>query len=284
MTRTRGDAMLDQDGQSFDQPARPTPGLGRVLDLVSGRPLLQDKVVVLTGAAGGIGRVTAQLLSAAGALMVLVDLDEDPLSEVAALLSAPRVDPMLVTLDASDFGAVAHLIPRVLDRFGSIHGLVNCAGTFDPQPFTAITPHLWAGSLQASLQTAFVTCQAVLPTMLQAGDGSIVNFASTAGEYGSIRPAAHYAAAKAGVIGLTKSLAREAGPAGVRVNAISPGPIDTAGLSAVGSRSRDAIGSRTVLGRLGLPEEVGAAVVFLLSDLAQFITGHVLRVNGGALL
>lgn len=262
-----------------------TPSHLQTLNLVSGQPLLQDKVVVLTGASGGIGRVTAQLLSAAGASLVLVDLNEGHLKEVATLLHDHGGDePMLAAVDVSDVSAFASLISQALDKFGVVDGLVNCAGFFDPLSFEQITPELWADTIRASLQTAFVTCQAVLPYMMQSCNGSVVNFASTAGEYGSIRPAAHYAAAKAGVIGLTKSLAREAGSSGVRVNAISPGPIDTIALSAVGTQSRDAIGSRTLLGRLGLPEEVGAACVFLLSDLSRFITGHVLRVNGGALL
>jgi len=111
-----------------------------------------------------------------------------------------------------------------------------------------------------------------------------VNFASTAGEYGSISPAAHYAAAKAGVIGLTKSLAREVSPCGVRVNALSPGPTDTVALGAATAEQKAQVGARTLLGRLGEPEEIAHGVLYLLGPLSTFVTGHVLRVNGGALL
>ena len=120
--------------------------------------------------------------------------------------------------------------------------------------------------------------------MVARGSGSVVNFASTAGEYGSIRAAAHYAAAKGGVIALTKSLAREVSPAGVRVNAVSPGPTDTPALLAATPEQRAVAGSRTLFGRLGQPHEIAGACVFLLSPLSTFVTGTVLQVNGGALL
>ena len=120
--------------------------------------------------------------------------------------------------------------------------------------------------------------------MIARGRGSIVNFASTAGEYGSIRPAAHYAAAKGAVIALTKSLAREASPHGVRVNAISPGPTDTVALLAATPEQKAAAGARTLFGRLGRPEEIAAGCVYLFSDMSSFVTGTVLQVNGGSLL
>ena len=132
--------------------------------------------------------------------------------------------------------------------------------------------------------TAFVACRAVLPAMIARGSGSIVNFASTAGEYGSISPAAHYAAAKGGVIAMTKSLAREASPHGVRVNAVSPGPTDTVALGAATPEQKAAVGARTLFNRLGRPEEIAASCVYLLSDMSSFVTGTVLQVNGGSLL
>jgi NAD(P)-dependent dehydrogenase (short-subunit alcohol dehydrogenase family) len=120
--------------------------------------------------------------------------------------------------------------------------------------------------------------------MTARGRGSIVNFASTSGEYGSISAAAHYAAAKGGVIALTKTLAREVAGAQVRVNAVSPGPTDTVALGLATPEQKASVGARTLFGRLGRPEEIAAACVFLLSPLSTFITGHVLRVNGGSLL
>jgi len=259
------------------------PGLARMLDLVAGEPLLQGHVVILTGAAGGIGRITAQMLGAAGASLVLVDLEERRLQDAVDSVAAKGPAPLIEAVDASDFAAFREVNRQTIRHFGAVHGLVNCAALWDPLPLHEITPEAWTRNITATLQTTLAGCQAVLPDMIERGTGSVVNFASTAGEYGSIRPAAHYAAAKGGVIGLTKSLAREAGPRGVRVNALSPGPIDTAALTARGG-SHDEIGARTLFGRMGRPEEVAAACIFLLSDLSSFVTGHVLRVNGGALL
>jgi NAD(P)-dependent dehydrogenase (short-subunit alcohol dehydrogenase family) len=120
--------------------------------------------------------------------------------------------------------------------------------------------------------------------MVQRGGGAVINFASTAGEYGSIRPAAHYAAAKGGNIAKTKSLAREVSPHGVRVNVISPGPVDTRMLAPVDEAQRAEIAARTLFDRLGTPEDLAAAALYLSCDDARWVTGEVLRVNGGALL
>lgn len=260
------------------------PSLDRTLDLVGANPLLRGRSVLLTGAAGGIGRVTARVLAAAGAMLVLVDVQEAPLHDLAEELRAGGCEAVSRAADASEFATFADLVALAIDRFGSLSGLVNCAGLWEPQDYDRITPESFDRNIRVTLQTAVAGCQAALPGMIERRQGSIVNFASTAGEYGSIRPAAHYAAAKAGVIGLTKSLAREAGPYGVRVNAVSPGPIDTAALGATTAEASVAIGARTLLGRLGRPEEIAGACAFLLSDLSTFVTGHVLRVNGGALI
>jgi NAD(P)-dependent dehydrogenase (short-subunit alcohol dehydrogenase family) len=187
-------------------------------------------------------------------------------------------------IDASDAAAFAALHDRAAAALGPVDGLVNCAGLFEIADHDALDADAWTRALSANLMTAAAGCQAVLPAMIARRSGAIVNIASTAGEYGSISPAAHYAAAKGGVIGLTKSLAREAAPAQVRVNAVSPGPTETDGLRATTPEQKAIAGSRTLFGRLGQPEEIAGACVFLLSPLSTFVTGHVLRVNGGALL
>ena len=169
-------------------------------------------------------------------------------------------------------------------ELGVVDGLVNCAGLWEPKPFQDVSPADLASMMTANVTTAFVACQSVLPEMIARRQGSVVNFASTAGEYGSISPAAHYAAAKGAVIGMTKSLAREASPHNVRVNAISPGPTDTVALGAATPEQKADVGARTLFNRLGEPDEIAAGCVYLLSPLSSFVTGHVLRVNGGSLL
>jgi NAD(P)-dependent dehydrogenase (short-subunit alcohol dehydrogenase family) len=234
-------------------------------------PLLAGRTVILTGAAGGIGRHVAEALAGAGARLALTDL-------------APVEGDVAESFDATDGERFAAFHARVRDELGEVDGLVTCAGRWEPKPFAEITNDDFAGMLAANATTAFVACRHVLPAMIARGSGSIVNFASTAGEYGSARPAAHYAAAKGAVIAMTKSLAREASPHGVRVNAISPGPTDTVALLAATPEEKVAAGARTLFNRLGRPEEIAAGCVYLLSDMSSFVTGTVLRVNGGSLL
>lgn len=261
--------------------------------LASGTPLLGGQTVILTGATGGIGRAIARTLRAAGARVALTDLRQEPLDALAAELhdGAPGAagngdGPALLThaFDAADPAAFAAFAEEAAAQLGPVDGLVNCAGLFEKRDYDELDAAAWTRALTANLLTTAAGCQAVLPALVARGAGAIVNVASTAGEYGSISPAAHYAAAKGGVIALTKSLAREAAPAQVRVNAVSPGPIETDGLLAVTPEQKAIAGSRTLFGRLGQPEEIAGACVFLLSPLSTFVTGHVLRVNGGALL
>jgi NAD(P)-dependent dehydrogenase (short-subunit alcohol dehydrogenase family) len=254
-------------------------------EAIAGRvPLLAGSTVILTGAGGGIGREIARLLAAGGARVALTDLSAAALAPLERELRDGGAEVIADTLDASDRGAFEALAARTAAELGPVDGLVNCAGLFEISSFTALEEADWTRALAANLGTAVAGCHAVLPGMLARGGGSIVNIASTAGEYGSISPASHYAAAKAGVIGLTKSLAREAAAANVRVNAVSPGPTETAGLLAATPEQKAAAGSRTLFNRLGRPEEIAAACIFLLSPLSTFVTGHVLRVNGGSLL
>jgi NAD(P)-dependent dehydrogenase (short-subunit alcohol dehydrogenase family) len=241
--------------------------------------MLDGQRVILTGATGGIGGTVARMLVAAGARIAVADLADE---RVGALAS--ELDCYGEALDVSSWEAFAAFHGRVEAELGPVDGLVNCAGLWAPLPYDEIDERAWAETLAANLATTFATCRAVLPGMVERGAGSVVNFASTAGEYGSIRPAAHYAAAKGGVIALTKSLAREVSPHGVRVNAVSPGPIDTPAFGAATPEQRAAANARTLFGRVGQPHEIAGACIFLVSPLSTFVTGHVLGVNGGSLL
>lgn len=241
--------------------------------------LLDDRVVILTGATGGIGATIARMLVLAGARTALTDLAEE---RVVALAS--ELECFGEAADVSSLEAFGSFHARVQRELGEVDGIVNCAGLWAPLPYDDVDEEAWSKTLDANLRTAFVACRTVLPGMVARGRGSVVNFASTAGEYGSITPAAHYAAAKGGVVAMTKSLAREVSPHGVRVNAVSPGPIDTVALGAATPEQKAAVGARTLFGRLGRPHEIAGACVFLLSPLSTFITGSVVQVNGGSLL
>jgi NAD(P)-dependent dehydrogenase (short-subunit alcohol dehydrogenase family) len=247
-------------------------------------PLLAGRTVILTGAAGGIGRHVAHALAAAGANVGLTDLTADGVESLARELEAAGTRVAGEAFDCADPEPFSDFHRRVREELGGVDGLVTCAGRWEPRAFDKVSPAELTATFTANVTTTFVACQAVLPEMIARRSGSIVNFASTAGEYGSITPAAHYAAAKGAVIALTKSLAREAGPHSVRVNAISPGPTDTVALGAATPEQKASVGARTLFNRLGRPEEIAASCVYLLSEMSSFMTGHVLRVNGGSLL
>jgi NAD(P)-dependent dehydrogenase (short-subunit alcohol dehydrogenase family) len=245
---------------------------------------LQDRVVLVTGAGGTIGREVSRLVAEHGARLAVTDMAAEPLEVLMGELRRSGSSVWGRSSDVADFEDFSALVAEVSDAFGPVQVLVNVAGTFRVVDFADSKPPEWAEMISANLLTAIVGCRSVLPAMIEARSGAIVNFASTAGEYGSIRPAAVYAAAKAGVIGFTKSLAREVSPMGVRVNAISPGPIDTPALKAVTDAERAVAASRTLVGRLGDPRDIAAGVLYLASDESAFVTGTVLQVNGGSLL
>lgn len=241
--------------------------------------------VLITGAAGGIGSAVAETMHAAGWNVSLMDLLDESLSTLVGKLNAERPDSAIHHPgDAASAADVGAWVDESVRQFGELTGLVNVAGLWRSQDFADLSFDEINSVITANLMTAIVCCKLVSAPMVAAGSGSIVNFASTAGEYGSISPAAHYAAAKGGVIALTKSLARELSPLGVRVNAVSPGPVDTSGLHRGSSAEYQQVAARTLLGRLGTPQEMATCVAFLLGPESSFVTGHILRANGGSLL
>jgi NAD(P)-dependent dehydrogenase (short-subunit alcohol dehydrogenase family) len=236
---------------------------------------LDEQVILVTGSSGGIGRAVVDALGAAGARVSVCDFTHpDDLAGEALQHSGDLADPSV----AVDW------VAATLDRFGRVDGLVNVAGIWRSAPFESITASALAEVIAANFLSTWNTCQAVVPHMAAAGSGAIVNFASTAGQFGSIRPAAHYAASKGAVIALTKSLAREVSPLGIRVNAISPGPIDTSSAGSGVAFDDTEVAQRTLLRRAGRPDEIANGVLYLVSAASSFATGSVLNVNGGSLL
>lgn len=230
---------------------------------------------MVAGGASGIGAAVVRRLAADGMAVVCADLQ----SEAAARL-ADEVGGMGVALDVCDFDQVHAAVADL----GPFDVLVNCAGVDQHAFFTRTTPEDWRRLLAVNLEGVFNTTHAVLPAMQAAGYGRIVNVASEAGRLGS-RGGAVYAAAKGGVIAFSRSIARENGGKGITANVVAPGPIDTPllrrAVEAGGERLMAAMTGATLAGRLGTTEEVAAAVAFLASEAAGYVSGEVLGVSGG---
>ena len=247
---------------------------------MSARPLpLAGRTALVTGAATGIGRATVLAFASAGARVAINHLGRAE----AALATAADAGPltMVVEADVRRSDQVAAMVAETERRLGDIDILVNNAGVILEKPFLALSEADWDFVLDTDLKSLFLTCRAVLPGMAARGRGVVINVASELGYLGR-ELYVPYCAAKAGVIGLTRSLAREFAPA-VRVNAIAPGPIDTAMLSPENMSPEMLERERGIpAGRIGRPDEVAAAALFLASDQASFFYGQVLGPNGGA--
>ena len=238
---------------------------------------LAGRTALVTGGASGIGKACAEALAGEGARVVVADLDGEGAGRVAAAVGAEAASP----LDVTDSDDVAALVSHVATAFGSLDVLVTCAGVFHATSFDEITPDEWDRIQAVNLRGTFLTCQAAVRQMIPRGRGRIVTIASLAGQVGGLAAGASYAASKAGVIGLTKSMARFAGPHGIGVNCVNPGVIDTPMTAGWPSGVRERTVGGTPLGRMGTPAEVAAAVVWLASDAAAFVHGAHVDVNGG---
>ena len=242
------------------------------------------QTVLITGGSRGIGRATARLFAENGCnVAVNYRRSAREAEKLCGELRREGARAVAVQADVAVRADVDRMVDRIGREFGGVDVLVNNAGIAQQKLFTDITPAEWDRMLAVNLTGMFHCCQAVLPHMIHRKSGRIVNLSSMWGVTGGSCEV-HYSAAKAGVIGLTKALAKELGPSHITVNCVAPGVIDTDMLAPLSASDRAALAGETPLMRLGTPLEVAHAIFFLASDHAAFITGQVLSPNGGLVI
>jgi len=239
------------------------------------------RVAIVTGAAGALGTAMCERFVQDGHRVVVADLATDRAEALAHRLDPSGDGAMAVTVDVTDYASVEAMVAAVLGWAGRVDILVNNAGISEGHVATWEMPlEAWRRTIDVDLTGVFHGCRAVLPTMLERGWGRIINISSIAGKEGKHNPVA-YAAAKAGVIGLTKAVAFEVAERGILVNAITPGSIWTHNWAGLSEAEIDAVRRRHPVGRLGRPDEVAAMVAWLASDESSFSTGAVFDISGG---
>jgi 3-oxoacyl-[acyl-carrier protein] reductase len=245
---------------------------------------LDGRVALVTGASRGIGAAIARALGREGA-MVAVNFRASAAraAAVVAAIEASGSKAIAVQADVADGPAVHAMVEETAARLGPIDVLVNNAGILNAVPLAEMPEDVWDTMMATNLRSVFLCTRAVLPAMLARGRGKIINVSSQLGQKGMPHHV-HYAAAKAGVIGFTRALAREVGPRGIHVNAIAPGPIETDLIGPVTDEFRREKSAIFALRRLGLPEEVAPTAVFLASDDSSYYAGQTLCPNGGDIM
>ena len=243
---------------------------------------LNGKVAVITGSAGGIGLATACRFAAEGAHVVLADLREAALEAARAgvLAAAPDASLLTAVVDVTRTDQVQAMVALTLQRFGRIDCLVNNAGITQDARLVKMTDEQFDRVIEVNLKGVYRCTQAVADPMIRQGSGVILNASSVVGLYGNFGQT-NYAATKAGVIGFTKTWARELGPKGIRVNAVCPGFIRTPILDTIPEAVIAKMTDKVPLGRLGRPEEIASVYAFLASDDASYLNGAVIEVSGG---
>jgi 3-oxoacyl-[acyl-carrier protein] reductase len=249
------------------------------------RPGLAGRVAMVTGGSRGIGAATASRLASYGALVGVGGRDREAIDAVVSRIRADRGQAVATPADATDADALARAYTKLTEHFGPVELLAAFAGGNGyPRPSEQVDPEEWRRVIEGDLTSTFLTIRAALPAMIEQGRGSIVTMSSSAGRSPS-RAAAAYAVAKAGVVMLTKHLASEMGPRGIRVNALAPSAVLNEKMAGAMSEEQLAeLATSFPLGRLGQPEDVAAAAAFLLSDDASWLTGVTLDVTGGRVI
>jgi 3-oxoacyl-[acyl-carrier protein] reductase len=244
---------------------------------------LSQRVAFVTGASQGIGRACALRLAKEGATVAVAARNQDKLNELVSEITSAGAKSAAFVVDVSDEEPVKSSIKAAIAQFGKIDILVNNAGITRDQLVMRMKRADWDAVLQTNLTSAYLCIQNVIPSMLKQRWGRIINITSVFGQMGQAGQA-NYAASKAGLIGLTMAIAREVGSRNITSNAIAPGFIETAMTSVLSDEFKQNAVKQSPLGRVGTSDDVAAAVAFLASDEASYITGHVLNVNGGMLM
>jgi 3-oxoacyl-[acyl-carrier protein] reductase len=241
---------------------------------------MNPRTALITGASRGIGKACAHALASAGYRVVLAARSVEKLEEVAAAVRTNGAEAFVVEIDLASLDSIKSAFEKAAKEFGRVDILINNGGITKDGLAVRMKPQDWTAVLETNLTGAFYCVQQVLPGMMRERWGRIVNVSSVVGEMGNAGQA-NYVASKAGLIGLTKSLAQEVGSRNITVNAVAPGFIETDMTHALSAELKQKMIDQTPLRRIGTPEEIASAVKFLVSDEASFITGHVLDVNGG---
>jgi 3-oxoacyl-[acyl-carrier protein] reductase len=244
---------------------------------------LKDKVALVTGASQGIGWDTAQALVVAGARVAVAARSEEKLALLVAEITAAGGEALAVKMDVADADQVKAGFKQVTEKFGRLDILVNNAAITRDGLAVRMKPDDWDAVIRTNLTGAHLCIQQALSSMMRARAGRIINVTSVVAQMGNAGQA-NYVAAKAGLIGLTKAVAMEIASRSITVNAVAPGFIDTPMTNVLPDKVKEDLKARIPLGRLGVARDVAAAIVFLASDEAAYITGHVLDVNGGMYL
>jgi 3-oxoacyl-[acyl-carrier protein] reductase len=244
---------------------------------------LKNKVAIITGAANGIGLAAAKTFAREGCKVAMADFDEKTGAQRAAELVEEGFDAAFFHVNVADRASVDTLVQNVLGQFGKIDILVNNAGITRDGMLHKLAVEDFQKVVDVNLTGVFNCAQAVVPAMVQQGSGKIINTSSVSGVYGNVGQT-NYAATKAGVVGMTKTWAKELGRKGINVNAVAPGFIETGMTAKVPEKVLEQMKMMVPLGRLGLPEDIANAYLFLASDESNYVNGTTLHVDGGIMM